>query len=156
MTTSPPTPSSTDPAPAPMTDQELVDVAVTALSAALDSADVDVIGVSHRWDRATSALRAAASAGSTWARVVSTLAKKLQIDTYRESSARTLTSLAARLDHPDVLGRWCYLAAADTPYIVALTRIQRDERKQARKTSRPGTPAKTGPDTLDLLIGDPK
>lgn len=127
MTTSPPTPS----------DLRLADLAVQALDAALSSASVDTIGVAHWWERATAALVCAAAAGSTWPRVCSTLAHKLQIDVYSDRDARALAATGAELTDPAVLGRWCYLAQRDAPYIVAMTRILRADRTSARKKETP-------------------
>jgi len=91
-----------------------------------------VIGVSHWWDRATSALVSAAAAGTYWPRVMSTLAAKLQIDTYGERDSRALLALGARLSDPAVLGRWSYIAQRDAPYIVAMCRIRRADRTATR------------------------
>lgn len=143
MTTSPAIPSS-----APLSDADLADLAVQALDAVLSSASVDVIGVSHWWDRATAALTTAAAAGVSWPRVCSTMARKLQIDAYAERDARTLTGIGAQLADPGVLARWCYLAERDTPYIVAMARIRRADRTAARK------PVKSSPvssPTVDLF-----
>lgn len=141
MSTSTDTPPQTPPPPSPVSgarldperDIELIQLAVTTLDAALSSASTDVIGATQWWDRATAALRTAAAAGYTWPRVVSTLARKLQIDTYSEHSARALDQVGRQLTDPSVLARWCYLAERDAHYVVAMTRLQRAERHGNRK-----------------------
>lgn len=142
------TSTATPPASAePSDDTALGEHIVATLDAALSSASVDVIGVAHWWDRATSALQAAAGAGDSWPRVCSTLARKLQIDVYQDRDARTLAQLGGRLDPAD-LGRWCYLAQRDAVYLVAMCRIQRDDRRTRRAAAKP-RPAQPEP-TLDL------
>lgn len=131
MTTCPPT----------LSDPQLAELGVRALDAALSSASVDTIGVSRWWERATSALEAAGSAGDTWPGVCSTLAAKLQIEVFSEPSARELAEIGAQLDE-QLLGRWCYLAERDAPYLVAMCRLRRVDRA-ARKKPPPAatTPA---------------
>lgn len=120
----------------PLSDGDLADLAVRALDAALSSASIDTIGVSSWWDRATSALVSAGAAGSSWTRVCSTLARKLQIEVYGERDARALAEIGRRLDGAEALGRWCYLAQRDAPYLVAMTRIVRADRTASRKDSK--------------------
>lgn len=147
MPTSTATPPASTTSPPPLGDGELADLAVQALDAALSSASVDVIGVSSWWERATAALVAAGAAGSSWPRVCSTLARKLQIEAYSERDARALAGIGARLDDA-ALGRWCYLAQRDAPYLVAMCRIVRSDRAAARGKTAP-TPTAVG--TLDLI-----
>lgn len=130
----------------PLTDRQLGDHVVATLDAVLSCADVSTIGATHWWDRATSALKTAAGAGHSWPRVVSTLAGKLQVDVIQERHARTLAELGAQLD-PAALGRWCYLAGRDTPYLVAMCRIVRDDRR-ATKPARAAAQT-VAPLTLD-------
>lgn len=128
--------TSTATPPDVLDDAALADLAVQTLDAALSSASVDTIGVASWWERATSALIAAAGAGSSWPRVCSTMARKLQIECFAERDARTLAALGERLADPGTLARWCYLAGRDAPYLVAMCRIVRSDRTEARKASK--------------------
>lgn len=109
------------------TPNNLQDATVTWLSALLDSASVDTIGVTNWWDRATSALATAATA-TTYGEATTTAARKLQIDTLTARTAETITQLEPLItaDYP----AWQHLAASETPYLIALTRITR----QANRT----------------------
>lgn len=104
------------------TPNNLQDATVTWLSALLDSASVDTIGVKNWWDRATAALATAATA-DTYGEATATAARKLQIDTLTARTAATVTQLETTItaDYP----AWQHLAATETPYLIALTRITR-------------------------------
>lgn len=145
MTTSAATPT----VPPLLSDADLADHVVAALDAVLSSASVDMIGVSHWWDRATAALVSAAGAGSTWPRVVSTMCRKLQVGVLAERDARALDQLDAQLGDAQ-LGRWCYLAGRDAPYLVAMCRIRRADRAATRKTPKPPAPAAVADPTLEF------
>ena len=106
---------------------DLRDATVAWLSAILDSASVDTIGVTNWWDRATAALTTASTA-DTYGEATAIAARKLQIDTLTTRTAETITQLEPVItaDYP----AWQHLAASETPYLIALTRITR----QANRT----------------------
>lgn len=110
---------------------DLVDVTVGLVSALLDSADVDTIGVANWWPRAQSALEAAAAGAETAGHAVTIAARKLQIDTLSKPSAHTVQRVAPILDSrwPE----WVDTVAKEAVYIVALTRVHREESRAARK-----------------------
>lgn len=110
-----------------MTTTDLRRATVEWLSAVLDSAHVDTIGVSNWWDRATAALQTAATA-SSYGEAVSTAARKLQIDVYRDTSAATLARLETVIGAD--LPAWSEIVHAEAPYLVALVRIHRQARKE--------------------------
>lgn len=107
------------------------DTTVTLLSALLDSADVTTIGVSHWWDRATSALTTAAAGGSDAAHAVEIACRKLQIETLSAPSARTVVQLVPLIDQG--FEDWAATVAREAVYLVALTRVTRDEARKAKK-----------------------
>ncbi|WP_166345056.1 hypothetical protein [Phytoactinopolyspora limicola] len=111
---------------------DLRDATVEWLSAILDSAYVDVIGKAHWWDRATSALLTAATA-TTYGEACSTAARKLQVGVLRADSSATLTRLDATIGPR--LTEWCEIVTTEAPYLVALTRIHRQNRKSQETTA---------------------
>ncbi|MGO4923273.1 hypothetical protein [Bifidobacterium choerinum] len=109
------------------------------MSALLDSADVDTIGASHWWDRASAALQAAAAGATTLAQATTIAAAKLQVDVLSESASRTVTALAEVID-PSYT-EWADRVAAEHVYMVALVRVERT----ARRTSKNLQPALDAP-----------
>lgn len=118
------------------TDDHLVDVAVDLLDAVLASADVEVIGVSNWWDRATSALKTGAATGTDVRSVVTRMAGKLQVETLSEPSARAVRATAALLADPVVFRRWAQLADRDAVYIAAMVRLRRADRRAAKQAAK--------------------
>ena len=109
-----------------MTSPDLSLATVDWLSALLDSADTDVIGVANWWPRATSALQTAATA-ATYGQAVTTACRKLQIDVLSPRSAQALTAAEAVVGAD--LEAWRRIVEAEAVYIVALTRIARTSRR---------------------------
>lgn len=112
-----------------MTTPDLRHTTVTWLSALLDSASTDVIGVTNWWTRATSALETAATA-PTYGAAVSTGTRKLQIETLTDKSSTTLASLE-KVMSPH-MAEWAEIVHTEAPYLVALTRIHRQARKATK------------------------
>lgn len=136
-----------------LSDDGLQAMAERFVDALLSSADVDVIGAVHWWDRAKTALQTGAASSTSWAQCVSTAARKLQIETLSAESSAAVADLGRVLAVPIVFQRWARLAARDALYTVAIVRNQREERKAARKAAKQApVPAAVpaGPPTLDL------
>lgn len=96
------------------------------------------ISPANFWSRAETALKTGASADRRWPTIVSRTATKLQTPEggIYEKEAAGLAEIGARLTNPDDLARWCELAARDTPYVVAVCRIQRKARKTTAKSKK--------------------
>ncbi|MFB9776150.1 hypothetical protein [Brevibacterium otitidis] len=103
---------------------------VAWLSAILDSAHVDVIGVTNWWPRATAALETAATS-ATYGEAVTIACRKLQIDTLLTKSSEQLVALEDTIGPR--LGDWQQIVAAEAPYLIALTKITRKTRKETKK-----------------------
>lgn len=110
---------------------DLTTLTVEWLSALLDSASVDIIGATHWWDRAASALETAAAGADSAAQATTIACRKLQIDVLSEQSSATVADIAARLDTR--WGEWVEKIAAESIYLVALCRVQRAERRARRE-----------------------
>ncbi|KZS63115.1 hypothetical protein [Mycobacterium ostraviense] len=111
-------------------DDELMDATVRWLSALLDSATVQEIGVSNWWSRAKTALETAAASADTYSQAVSVAARKLQIDTLRQASSAQLLGPGSTEDVISPrLDEWRLLAQRDAVYIVGLVQIQRAARR---------------------------
>lgn len=117
-----------------LTEPQLAELAVRFTDALLDSADTDVIGVAHWWDRATSALTSAATSAGWYGQLVSKASEKLQIHELKERSATTLAALETEI--APVFAEWCELAARDTVYLIALTRVRRAARSAERQNKK--------------------
>ncbi|WP_280503006.1 hypothetical protein [Nocardia farcinica] len=113
------------------TTMDLVDVSIDLLSALLDSASTDVIGVANWWHRAQTALETGAAGGENAGHAITIAARKLQIDTLSEKSAKTVARVAPILDTH--WADWVETIARESVYIVALTRVTRSEKKAATK-----------------------
>lgn len=100
------------------------------VSSLLDSASSDLIGATNWWPRATSALEAAATA-PTYGEAVSVACRKLQIDTLWDQSADRLAALESTIGPH--LAEWAAIVHAELPYLIALTRIQRQATKNGAK-----------------------
>lgn len=110
--------------------KDLISLATRFQSALLDSANVDIIGRAHWWDRAKTALETAASSGTAFSEVVSTAARKLQItEAFSARTAEEIAKLTTELADPEVFAEWRELAQSDAVYVTAITRVQRTARK---------------------------
>lgn len=121
----------------PHDDLDLIAATTQWVSALLDSAIVADIGVANWWARAKSALETAAASADTYPQAVAAACRKLQIDTLTARSAQTLTgpgsledAIAPRLDE------WRTLAQRDAVYIVALTQIERTEKRGKKQAAQ--------------------
>lgn len=121
-----------------MTDTpDLIDTATRFLHALLDAADTDTIGVANWWDRAKTALETGAATGTTYAEVVSTAARKLQITwALPEAPSKSITEIGKTLADPDTFAAWRELCQRDAVYITAITRVQRTERRTKKTTKK--------------------
>ena len=131
-------------------DDALADLAVDFLDAMLSSADVSVIGVTHWWDRAKSALETGCAVGDGIRAVTARVAKKLQIETLSRDTSEQIAVIAGALTDRALFERWRYLAARDAVYVTAMVRLRRDERRAARPapTSPKAASPKPAADTL--------
>ena len=126
-------------------DGALADLAVDLLDAILSAADVDTIGVSNWWDRATNALLTGAATGTCVREVVTRMAGKLQITSaFPERVTATIVRVGDALADPEVFGRWRRIAERDAVYIAALVRLRRSERRE-KKQKPAAKPAPVGP-----------
>lgn len=121
---------------------DLTGLAVDWLDAILASADVETIGVTHWWSRATSALAAACASADTFGHAVTIAAGKLQVDVLSQASARELQRLGALID--PLWETWRIETERDAVYVVALTRLKRQARSAARTPARPAPPTRQG------------
>lgn len=122
---------------APTDSPDLAAASVTWLTALLDSANVEIIGVSHWWPRATTALATAAETSESYGHAVDLAAGKLQINVLTAASARALAALEPVIGPR--LAEWRTIARTEAVYIVALCRIARKARA-AGKTPAPPPP----------------
>lgn len=143
MTTAPPT----------LSDDDLHQMAERFVDTLLDSASVDVIGATHWWERARTALLAAASSATSWPQCVAVACRKLQIDTLTAGSSTVIADLGAALTPPDLYSRWARLAARDAVYTVAMVRVTRDARRAERKARKTPTPQPATPVDHSILPG---
>ncbi|WP_239382604.1 MULTISPECIES: hypothetical protein [unclassified Frankia] len=129
------------PAPIRPDTARLDDLSVRLLSAMLDSASVDVIGVASWWDRARTALETGAAAAVDYPSMVSAIARKLQITgALYPDAARTVSEIGAELNaNPGLLPALRGHCRRNAVYVVALARIQREKRKAEKKAAH--TPA---------------
>lgn len=111
--------------------EDLTDTTVRLMNALLDSASTDVIGVSNWWARAKTALETAAAGAENAAHAVTIASRKLQIDTLTKDATATITEVGPIIDAH--FSEWTAIVARESVYIVALTRVSRDERRAKRK-----------------------
>lgn len=105
-----------------------IDLAVDLLDAVLSCADVDLIGKSHWWDRARTALETAAT-GTDYPEIVAKICQKLQItQALSEQSSATVAAIGEHLTD-DRLPAWRERCQRDAVYLVALTRIKRTDKR---------------------------
>lgn len=117
-----------------ITDDTLAGVAETYLNALLDSADVDTIGVSNWWPRATTALQAAAASSSNLREMTSTATRKLQVETLSKTSAEKVKTVATTVEDPDVFRRFARIVERDALFIAAMVRLTRTEKRAKKQT----------------------
>jgi uncharacterized NAD-dependent epimerase/dehydratase family protein len=110
-------------------DDRLRGLAAETIIAAMRSVD----GISKRqwWDRATSALTAAANAAGSWPQFVSRLARKLGIETFRASSGEELYDIREMVG--DELPRFLRLCREEAPWIIVEARAMRAAQKKEQK-----------------------
>lgn len=114
----------------PTSDPELIDLTTEWLNLLLDSVDLDKISKDMYWSRAESALTTAAAGASTIGAATTTAARKLQITVTHPRTDVKLVEVCAALD--PVFERWRALVAAESVYLVALTRVDRAARKEKK------------------------
>lgn len=108
------------------TEAQLREHAVTLVLALMASASTKRIPPKAWWDRAQSALLTGATRDSL-DECVTTMSRKLQIDSLRSESANSISSLASSLDEWEPLRRYCERCAQ---MIVALARVRRDRQRE--------------------------
>jgi hypothetical protein len=121
-------------------------MAVRLLDAILDSASVDLIGVSNWWDRARTALETGAAAAVDYPTLISAMARKLQISyALSPATSKTVAAVGAELaDNPGLLPALRDHCRRNAVYIVALVRLARQGRQAEKKALRDaGKPSKT-------------
>lgn len=121
-------------------DAELIDLATRFVSAILGSVPRGVIDPRKWWGRAESALNVASSGAESWPHMVSEAAKRLQVPVLTDRSCKTIYSLGLEMD-VRTFERFRYLCERDTIYIIAMTRIMRDEEKEERTRIEDNTKA---------------
>jgi len=119
----------------------------------MSCASSDKLGVANFWPRAETALVTGASTDRRWSGIVSRTAAKLEVPEggIYEREGVVLRSLEQQLADPETLARWCELVTSDAPYIVAMCRIRRQNRKAEKSKSggKTGKRPAAVPATLD-------
>lgn len=125
--------------PTPPDTRRLDALGVRLLNAMLDAADPDVIGVKHWWNRAQTALETGAAAAVDFPAMVSTMARKLTINqALPPRTAAEVGRLREELDEPGLMAAFRDHCRSNAVFVTALTRIDRDTRRETRKTAREG------------------
>lgn len=104
---------------------ELRTEAAHVILALMSSADLDVIGPKYWWDRAASAVHAAANAASSWPQFTSRAARKLQIENFTERSGERLAQARAMIGED--LATFLQLCREETPWLITEARMIRKE-----------------------------
>lgn len=131
-------------------DDILARTAEDFLDALLSAASVDVIGVSNWWDRATSALTAAAARAATVRDMVTVTTDKLQVGTLPEATMREVVRIEGLLAAPAVFARWRRIAERDAVYVAGMVRLRRADKRETRKAK-----AKPAATAASLLPEEP-
>lgn len=138
---------------APLDDETIQRMAADLLVQVMRSASTDDIRPIDWWPRARSAMETAASVARSYGQLVAKMARKLQIEAYREASSRSISEIGAELDAagPGAFARFRRVAKRDAAFIVAMAQIQNDERRAERQAHQAtkGKPA----DLESLLRG---
>lgn len=114
---------------------EPVQQAVAFLDAVLSSASTDTISPKEWWPRAAAALEASASAADDFGQMAAKAAKKMQIDSYKESSSIVIAQLAGELTG-DAWEDFRSLCQRDAIYITALARADRVAARAAKSEEK--------------------
>ena len=119
----------------PEREDELRGVAADVVLAVMRSVPHGTIGARLWWERATSALQAAANAATGWPLFASRLARKLGIATYVRESAEALCAAESAVG--DDLRPFLRLCREEAPWIIVEARVRRDERRAAAGEDTP-------------------
>lgn len=126
-----------------MDDNERLRAAIDLVRAMMGSASSDKIRRIEWWIRARNALETAATSADSFASMVSTMGRKLQIDATTISTARVVADLAhAVASDFEAFRRYC---EREHLFIVAIAQAEAAERRAARD-------ANPNPDPDDLGI----
>lgn len=106
------------------------DHVVALVNAMMRSADTDNISPRDWWPRATSALITAAAAAVDYPAMVSTMARKLQIETLTQESAEAVAALRNDIPEWETFRRF---AERDAAWCVAVLRASRPKRQPKEK-----------------------
>jgi len=120
-----------------MDHETMLRAGVTLVRAMMRSASSDKIRPLEWWPRAQTALETAARCSSTFSALVSTMGRKLQIDTLRAESAADVAFLAEEVAAS--FDAWTRFLAEESLYVVALAQVER----RAERDQRP-TPTEVG------------
>lgn len=107
-----------------VSDSDLMDLAAELLLAAMRSASTDTIRPMDWWPRAKSALETGAGRAENYPQMVSTMARKLQIDSYNSASSRSISEVRARVEAE--WPRFRRMCERDAVYVAALAQAMRD------------------------------
>jgi hypothetical protein len=131
-------------------DDRLAELVEEYLDAVLDSASVDVIGVSNWWPRAVNALTTSAARATCLRDMVTTCVGKMQIETLTDRSAKKIMRLERQIADPVVFSRWRRIAERDAIYVAAMVRLARADRRDTGKKPKPAVTT-----TADTLTEEP-
>jgi len=110
---------------------QLIALGSKLINAILDAADPDTLGKTY-WTRAQTALRTGAS-GTHFSEVVTRICDKLQIvDSLPDKTGKQLAAIATELADPSTFAAWSELMRSDTIWIIAVARMDRKARKDAK------------------------
>jgi hypothetical protein len=108
-------------------------MATELVLAMMASATTEKIRPVDWWPRAKSALVAACSRAEDWSQLVSTMARKLQIETLRGDSTKALSLCEP---HPEDFGAFVRLCRREAVYIVAQAQMMREIQRAADAAER--------------------
>ncbi len=121
-----------------MTDDTLRSMAAEVVLAVMRDASTQKIDPRKWWERATTALRAAANAAGSWSQFASRLARHLQIDTYSAEGGAKLGHVAEYLGNPADLRRFFRLCREEAEWIIVEARALRDAMREAQRAEHEG------------------
>jgi hypothetical protein len=120
----------------PLTDSDLIALAIRFVLGILKSADSKVIGAKRWWDRAKTSLETAASVAESWPQMASKAGEKLQITSPSAVTALVIADLGSKLGTDEEFERFRYLCQRDALYIVAMARAAKEESKEEKKNAK--------------------
>lgn len=101
--------------------------AVDLVLAMMASATTEKIRPVDWWPRAKGALVAACNRAENWAQLISTMARKLQIETLRADSGKAISACEPP---PDEFAAFARIARREAVYIVAQAQVIRDQQRK--------------------------